>query len=49
MGHPWWKNADEVMEALCFGSSPSEELYENTIDWNNPNYNYHLELADYGY
>ena len=43
---------------LCFGSlSPwdtpllSEELYfEDTIDWNNPNYNYHqdqLELADY--
>ncbi len=43
---------------LCFGSlSPwgtpllSEELYfSNTVDWNNPNYNYHddqLELADY--
>lgn len=43
---------------LCFGSlSPwgtpllSEELFfEDTIDWNNPSYNYHedqLELADY--
>ncbi len=43
---------------LCFGTmSPwgtpllSEELYfEDTINWNNPNYNYHedqLELADY--